>query len=572
MNYCYILLFCLINFYGIAQTINVNCATTIKNFTTSPVAINLDYLMDDDSYLNPSIALEQSLDSMGVKGLRFPGGEKADNYLWSIPPYKTVNPHFATQGNCNWPNNDSRFSTNYIAPKSTTMDFDEFMVHSQQTNAAPFIVVAGDAHYNTFCPTTPSLASMVQTAAEWVRYANLTHSYGIKNWMVGNESWNKAAYDNPSTPNQYANDFIQFYDAMKAVDPTIKVFANSQSGRWVDTLLKYVGTKIDGIAISNYPIYNWASGYETYRVGNPNLVGEVNLVISSIGSRTIPVIVSEYNTIDFGTSGWTNSNDLGHALLSFQLFGDQIKINKVEAAYFWNTRWVNNSTLPNDLSDAITSNGNLNANGKALAIWGKYLLNSFVYATNDGFVNSFATLNQTGDKLNLFLINKDLTNHIVTVNIDYYKEIKNSLLTYDYFQFTGNAVNDILPQFSYPTNKGVLQDSTLTIDLNALSINAISFSVDINLSLVKKLISTPTALPIAPSFKVYPSPTSDFITIKNESGLIGFTQIKIMSLVGELLLEYRLSPYERKIISMECFSPGIYFVTNGIEVFRIEKE
>ena len=283
--------------FATAQTITVRPDNVIKTFDHNPTGINLNYLMDDDSFLKPSVLLKQSLLNMKIGMLRFPGGEKADNYLWSIPPYSGVNPHFATK--VNWINKDSRFSSDQITPLTSTMDFDEFMDICQITNAKPIIVVAGDAQYCKFSPDPPTLKELITNAEEWVRYANIKKKQKIKYWMIGNESWNKAAYDKPSSATEYANDFVLFSKAMKAIDPNIMIVANSKPGKWLDTLLMIANGYVDAIAISNYPCWNWTKGYEVFRIGNPSFVSDVNSVIRSIGDRDIGVIVSEYNSLDF---------------------------------------------------------------------------------------------------------------------------------------------------------------------------------------------------------------------------------------------------------------------------------
>ena len=459
-----------------SQTINVDAAIVIKTFDHNPATINLNYLMDDDSYLNPETSLSQSLSSMKVSMLRFPGGEKADNYLWSISPYTSANPYFATQGNCNWPNNDSRFSSNYNNPLTTTMDFDEFMTICNSIGAEPLIVVAGDAHYNTWCSNPPSLNDLIANAVEWIRYANIVKQYNIKYWMVGNESWNSAAYDNPSSATQYANDLIQFSDSMKAVDSTISLVANSKPGIWVDTLLLLASGYIDAIAISNYPNYNWTNGYDTYRNGNPSFVSDINSVISSIGSNNISVIVSEYNSIDW-SNNWPSNNDLGHALVNFQMLGDQISIKEVDDAYLWNTRWVDNATDPQHLYDAINANGDLNATGKALAMWGNNMLDKLVFSDNNGYINSFATVDSSGNSLNIFLINKDYSSKSVTVNVSNYPAISSPSLTISESKLTGSSVTDKFPVISYPSGNATVSGSEVSIQLDSLSINVIKFGV-----------------------------------------------------------------------------------------------
>jgi len=536
-----------------AQTINVDAAIVIKSFDHNPASINLDYLVDDDSCLNPTISIKESLSSMNLGALRYPGGEKSDNYLWSIPPYTSAKPQFATKGNCNFPNNNTRFSSNYINPLSTTMDFDEFMTLCLAINAKPLIVVAGDANYCTYCPNPPTLNDLITNAVEWIKYANIKKNFNIKYWMVGNESWNKAAYDNPSTALQYANNFVQFSKAMKAVDSSIIVVANSKPGTWLNTLLSNANGFIDAIAISNYPIWNWTNGYDTYRTGNPNFVADINSVVTAIGSKKIGIIVSEYNAIDWNKA-WPNNNDLGHALVNFQMFGDQIKINKIIDAYLWNTRWVDITTNPQQLYDAIDTNGNLNATGKALAIWGNNLLNKLVYSTNSGYINSFASTDSSENILNIFLINKDYSNHSVTVNVANYPAITQSGLSLTQTEFSGTSATDKFPVITYPASTAMLSDSSINILLSPLSITVIKLKGNLNSGIDDSNTQ-------AKSILIYPNPVFNLLNLKYKDSITK-PELKIFNYLGtEVYSEVIIN--QKTEIDFSKFSSGIYILSIG---------
>jgi len=536
-----------------AQTINVDAAIVIKSFDHNPASINLDYLVDDDSCLNPTISIKESLSSMNLGALRYPGGEKSDNYLWSIPPYTSAKPQFATKGNCNFPNNNTRFSSNYINPLSTTMDFDEFMTLCLAINAKPLIVVAGDANYCTYCPNPPTLNDLITNAVEWIKYANIKKNFNIKYWMVGNESWNKAAYDNPSTALQYANDFVQFSKAMKAVDSSIIVVANSKPGTWLNTLLSNANGFIDAIAISNYPIWNWTNGYDTYRTGNPNFVADINSVVTAIGSKKIGIIVSEYNAIDWNKA-WPNNNDLGHALVNFQMFGDQIKINKIIDAYLWNTRWVDITNNPQQLYDAIDTNGNLNATGKALAIWGNNLLNKLVYSTNSGYINSFASTDSSENILNIFLINKDYSNHSVTVNVANYPAITQSGLSLTQTEFSGTSATDKFPVITYPASTAMLSDSSINILLSPLSITVIKLKGNLNSGIDDSNTQ-------AKSILIYPNPVFNLLNLKYKDSITK-PELKIFNYLGtEVYSEVIIN--QKTEIDFSKFSSGIYILSIG---------
>ena len=40
---------------------------------------------------------------------------------------------------------------------------------------------------------------------------------------------------------------------------------------------------------------------------------------------------------------------------------------------FWNTRWITNDSVEHSAYDALDRDGNFNANGMGLMIWGNYL-------------------------------------------------------------------------------------------------------------------------------------------------------------------------------------------------------
>ncbi|MFD0820598.1 cellulose binding domain-containing protein [Micromonospora zhanjiangensis] len=177
------------------------------------------------------------LRAAGVKMLRYPGGSYADIYHWKT--------HTAPGG--------------YVAPNT---DFDTFMAATKRVGAQPMII----ANYGTGTPAE---------AADWVRYANVTKKYGATYWTVGNENYGNGIYgsdweadDHPDkSATQYANLVVEYADAMKAVDPTIKVGAvltmpgnwpdgikaDADPGPWNRTVLGIAGPKIDFVDVHWYP-------------------------------------------------------------------------------------------------------------------------------------------------------------------------------------------------------------------------------------------------------------------------------------------------------------------------------
>ncbi len=543
LKYLFITVF-LVSSVAAQTSITIDAGSTIKDVSHRPVGINMNYLIDDDAYLNPSTPTESALKNMGVKFLRYPGGEKSDNYLWSVSPFTRADPHFALKGNCSWPNTDPRFSDDQLTPKSTTLDFDEFMVVCQNIGAEPLIVVAGDAHYynDDGCGLYITLDEIVENASEWVRYANVINNYNIKYWMIGNESWNLAAYDDPPTASQYTNDFVAIASAMKSVDPTIKVVANSQEGSWANTLLSNSDAiaNLDVIAISNYPINGWSKGYDNYRKSTPNFVSKLTSVIRSINNHApesgIKVMASEYSPIDWSGS-WENSNDLGHALVAFQMIGDMLEIPELDNAYFWNTRWVYESW---PIFNALDFDGNMNAVGLAISVWGNHLLDELVSSSETRSIRSFSSKDKTGKLLNIFLINKETSSKNVVAQVSNFSDINQaSISTYE---FTGTSVEDDNPTFQQVSD---LMTSTtansISLTLSPLSVSVISidsaggtpvlsFPADQSIEQATTLTLGWREVQSISSYQVQVSTTSDFSNLIVDETAISSTSLEITEL------------------------------------------
>ena len=446
-----------------SQQVSIDIQKLIREIPSHAVGVNMNYLMDG-TFISPTAQAETSdaLKEMGVKFLRYPGGEKSDNYLFSAPPYTNSSPRMALPGSCPWPSKKSEWvESDKLMAKENVLDFDEFMVSAQHIGAEPMIVVAYDAIYYTpdpiwNCTTVPpTLSELVTHATEWVRYANITKGYGIKYWCIGNESWGSADYNGNVSPAQYALDIVAYATAMKAVDPSIKIIVNGRGETWWRTLLESpAAAYIDYFGVSCYPIWNFTGGYEQYRTTSPNLLAEAQTAVNAINSfatsadkSRIKVISTEFNAIDFN-SAWPNTNDLGHALVAFETMGQHLENPMIDAALLWNTRWVNNINSSYNIDDVLSSSSQMNANGLALSIWGNGILPTLVETIRSGagseYLRSYAVYDETFNKLNVFVINKDNIERTIDLTINNYS----SLPFCTRFEFSGTSITDQSPVYT----------------------------------------------------------------------------------------------------------------------------
>lgn len=396
---------------GTRVAVHVYPDSVLADVSHHPVGINLDYFTDDDRYLEPETRTADALKKMGVKYLRYPGGNKSDFYFFSVPPYEKSIPTLARTGK-GAVGGRQRMLNNYSEFAVDVLDFDEFMDMCREIGAEPVICVAADEYlvdYPEGC-TWASRDELISHAAEWVRYANVRKGYGVKYWLIGNESWHRQ--NKNSTAEIYARDVVDFSKAMKAVDPSIKIIPNGNSVDFWEKVITIAGDYVDHLCLSNYPVYEYKAGYLTYRDTLQDLMHPVNRALEAIDRFATAeqkarwkLVVAEYGPFDWGNF-WPKVNNMGMNLANFEMTGLQLNEPKVLFSCFWNTRWITNDSVEYSAYDALDRNGNLNANGKGLMIWGRFLGDQMVRTTSTLHLRTFASYTPDKNRLYVYLLNK----------------------------------------------------------------------------------------------------------------------------------------------------------------------
>ena len=263
-----------------ASTASVSVDATTNLGGVPNIGLGINNAIYDGHLLDSS--LPGLLKSAGVEAMRFPGGSVADIYHWQ--------------------NNTAVGTT--VAPGD---NFDSWMGQVRATGAQPIVI----ANYGS---------GTAQEAASWVQYANVTKGYGVKYWEIGNEVYGNGAYgsswenDTHSTKNAttYANNLVQYSEAMKAVDPSIQIgavlttpgywpdglVASGDSQDWNHTVLSIAAAHIDFVIVHYYPSSSSESSLLTQPAGIPSITATLRSLISQYGgsrASSIGVAVTETN-------------------------------------------------------------------------------------------------------------------------------------------------------------------------------------------------------------------------------------------------------------------------------------
>ena len=387
------------------------------------LGINLNFLVDDETERHPKRPLQAALKEMGVQSLRFPGGEESDGYLWSVPPFSRSVPTLARTGAAEWPANDRRFAFPDQKTLRDTLDFDEFMAIAKEVRAEPVLVVCYDSMYKEPHDggTAPDRRQLLETAVQWVRYANITKGYGVKYWEIGNESYLESN-NGAAMAAQYAADLKEFSAAMKAVDPTIKIGANGSGPEWWSVVLATASSHIDFLSVHVYPVWAWDS-YEYYRRNQVDFMGPIVEAMEATRTyapdadrRRLRIAVTEANVGDWSPIfAWANDNDLGHALVMFDLLGQLLSVPEIDMVHLWTTRWITQRLLP-DVYDALSLDNDLHPIGRALAIWGQYGGRRLVATAANEPLRVYASCASEGQRITILILNKAAATQTVAVS------------------------------------------------------------------------------------------------------------------------------------------------------------
>lgn len=425
---------------GAAEVIRVDTSDVIRTIERNPLGINLNYLRDDDANRPGAPRLSTVLKDLGVKWLRYPGGEKSDHYRFAVPPYDRAAPAVN-------PARDGLYTKAMVG--YDLLDFDEFVAEAREIGAEPVVVVAYDSMSNS----GTSLEEFVEHAAAWVRYANVVKKYNIRYWEIGNENWHN---DSKNPIEQRSRDVLKIAKAMHAVDPAIKLGSSGIDG-------KILGQELDFFTYSNYA----GMPIDKYRMAvNPSFCKFKKDIPQQkdVNWANKEVFAVEFNAVEFvQPQDW--NHDVTHCIELFDMMGQLLSNPRLDCAMIWGTRWMEEDHSAY-IWYTVDNKNRLTPIGNIYAMWSKNLKPNMVRASGPAQTRCFAMHDPQTGELSVMVVNQSENEQTV--------QIKTSAKFTSARQqvFEGKAVND---NWGTLSEKTVDSDTDTVFVLPATSASAITF-------------------------------------------------------------------------------------------------
>ena len=249
---------------------------------------------------------------IGVSSIRFPGGMAANSYHWKDGVGKNR--------------------------QAFLFGIDEFLKTCGEINAKPIFTI------NYF--------DSITEAQELVKYLNLP-SQKIEFFEIGNEIWDGNLREvKYVSPDNYAKRYLEFYKALKSIDPNLKIGVVLYGSGWNKTVLSRVKEYVDFGIFHIYPspegmmfksekksvnikdIFKLTfASFETRILPELN---QISALLKSYSGSNIPLAITEFN------GGFTQQNPvpfrhcLGNALSNALLLDVLLKQgNNILMANYW---------------------------------------------------------------------------------------------------------------------------------------------------------------------------------------------------------------------------------------------
>jgi hypothetical protein len=253
-------------------------------------------------------------------------------------------------------------------------------------------------------------------AAEWVRWANRKQSFGVNYWEIGNEpegDW-EAGSRLPDgtrlTAEIFAKRFVEFAQAMKAVDPTIKTGGPASSNMELafgEELIRDAGDQLDFFSLHTYPVEKAAASAQVAMEQGARIAKAVE----KIRAWTAKYQPSRRKKLEIGVTEWNykvveNEETVSMicGLWSSVFIGEMFKAG-VDFANQWDL-----FSTANDGGHALflrKHNMTPTAQYWALYLWKHYMHDRLLETKAENATNLWSAAVSSSDRLSVMLVNYD---------------------------------------------------------------------------------------------------------------------------------------------------------------------
>lgn len=226
----------------LAGQVTVHTSHPLGTISPELIGTNVIYSRESDALWNDG-RVAASLKDLRTGFMRYPGGEVTSFYHWN--------------SNTGVPFRDTWDGPVPVQPHSQWMSFDEYMRQVKLAGATPLVGINIQSGHNH-----DRVQEGIAEAVALVRYAQ-AKGYGVKHYFIDNEQYAENAN---MTATQYANYINLYADAMRKVDPALKIVVNwqgSMNDGW-KVIFKIAGSNIDYVDFHAY----WnrdAASFENWR-------------------------------------------------------------------------------------------------------------------------------------------------------------------------------------------------------------------------------------------------------------------------------------------------------------------